>query len=267
MFLPFVLVSAFIIIAAGNRFHGEPTPSLMDPTEANAIQPSTALRSDFQRLTDLRLKHELGDEQFAALGKDDLQARRAGLPEVERALASMLAKPDAFDLAQSLAPLTGSVLANTVFGIGVVGMGLSTAIIIMMINGFVLCEMLGRPWTGWTYRVGTLLPLLTGSLMPFVWSNAFSMFLPTSIFGMMILPIAYLTFFLLMNHRRLLGDAMPRGRVRWIWNCLMSLALLLVFVASLWTIHFKTGKAGLTAFGLFVTAVIVAQVARPKRQN
>ena len=265
MLSPFVLVAACIVVAAGTQFHGKPAQGLLNPADPESVQPSAALKRDYLRLTNLRLKQELGASEFSALGAEAVNARRDALPEADRALASMLAKPDAFDLARSLTPLTGSVLANIVFGIGVVGMGISSAIIIMMINGFVLCEILGRPWTGWTYRVGTLLPLATGSLMPFLWSNAFSMFLPTSIFGMTILPIAYLTFLVLMNHRRLLGDALPRGSKRWLWNTLMAASLVLVFGASLWTIHFKAGTRGLAAFGVFAAAVVAVQLARRNR--
>ena len=42
---------------------------------------------------------------------------------------------------------------------------------------------------------------------------------------MMLLPIAYITFFLMMNSKSLLGDARPRGLARIVWNLLMGVSV------------------------------------------
>ena len=55
----------------------------------------------------------------------------------------MLVQRDAFLLANTLEKLTGPTVAHVVFGIGVVGMAFSTIIILMLINGFTVCEMMG----------------------------------------------------------------------------------------------------------------------------
>ena len=70
----------------------------------------------------------------------------------------MLVKRDAFLLANSLEDLTGKTIAQKVFGIGVVGMAISTIIILMLINGFTICEMVGQPSEGILYRLGSFLP-------------------------------------------------------------------------------------------------------------
>ena len=65
----------------------------------------------------------------------------------------------------------------------------------MLISGFVICEMLGLPPTGWPFRAGTMVAGVIGALGPFFWSGAaFYLAVPTSVFGFVLLPFAYITF-------------------------------------------------------------------------
>ena len=83
---------------------------------------------------------------------------------------------------------------------------------------------------GWQYGVGSLMPA-AGALAPFLWTGGKAQFwlaVPAFVFGMMILPIAYFTFYLMMNSKSLLGDNMPRGGKRVVWNVLMVIVLGLV---------------------------------------
>ena len=126
-------------------------------------------------------------------------------------------------------------VAQKVFGIGVVGMAVSSIIILMLINGFAVCEMAGRPSTGWLYRFGCVLPGISGALGAlFLWSGKANFYLavPTSRFGMVLLPIAYIAFFCLMNNRRVLGDAMPTGATRIVWNILMGVGVSLAVIGA-----------------------------------
>ncbi|MEZ6050581.1 MAG: divalent metal cation transporter [Planctomycetaceae bacterium] len=137
-------------------------------------------------------------------------------------MAAMIVKRDAFNLASSLERLVGAGTAQYVFGLGVLGMAVSTIIILMLINGFVICEMLGLPSTGPVHRVGCYLAGVSG---PFIWSKAgFWLAVPTSMFGMCLLPIAYFAFLFMMNSKSLLGNAMPTGGKRLWWNILMLIA-------------------------------------------
>jgi hypothetical protein len=114
-------------------------------------------------------------------------------------------------------------------------MAISTIIILMLINGFVICELAGKPTTGKLYQFGCILAALAGAFGAlFLWSgNAqFYLAVPTSKFGMVLLPIAYIAFFFLMNNKKLLGDAMPRGASRIWWNVLMSIAVLLALTGA-----------------------------------
>ena len=51
---------------------------------------------------------------------------------------------------------------------------------------------------------------------------------PISVFCFFFIPIAYVTFFVLMNNKRFLGDDIPKGWRRWLWNGGMIIAILVV---------------------------------------
>ena len=188
------------------------------------------------------------------------------LPEADKEMAAMLVKRDAFSLANSLAPLTGEKFSQYVFGIGVVGMAISSIIILMLINGFVVCEMLGLETKGWPYRMGFLAPCL-GIIGPFIWTGGKAQFwlaVPTSVFGMTLLPIAYFTFFLLMNQKSLLGDNMPRGGKRVAWNSLMAVAASLAAFGSIWSVWSNVKWYGIAGVAAFILLALVVQVVRKK---
>ena len=147
------------------------------------------------------------------------------------------------------------------FGIGVLGMAVSTIIILMLINGFVVCEMLGLPDKGMPRRLGSLLAGVSGALGPFLWTGdaKFWLAVPTSMFGMMLLPIAYITFLFMMNSQSLMGDTQHSGGKRLWWNLLMLIAVALATFGSYWSIksspypNIGYGVVG----GLIVLATIV----------
>jgi Mn2+/Fe2+ NRAMP family transporter len=259
MLVPFLLATSCVVIASASRFHTEPVAGLVQPA---ATAPAPGLLADFERNCDARLAAEHGPAAVDRWDGIERAARREALPDGDRALAAMLVKRDAFDLAKALQPFTGDLFANVLFGIGVLGMALSTITLLMLISGFVICEMLGVPAEGRIHRLGTL-AATTGALGPFVWSQAaFYLAVPTSVFGMALLPIAYWTFFLMMNSRRLLGDDLPRGANRVCWNALMLVAAGLATAASLWSIDAKTGWKGLAGLGLFLLTAAVVHLRR-----
>ena len=80
--------------------------------------------------------------------------------------------------------------------------------------------------------------------------------------GLMLLPIAYATFVLMMNRRSLLGDDMPIGWRRAAWNGLMLSSLAVVVATSLYMIRKQTGAIGFVVLVLFLAAVLGAEVYR-----
>ncbi len=152
-----------------------------------------------------------------------------------------LVRRDAFELSKALAPLLGERTASLVFGIGIFGMGFSTIIILMLINGFAFSEMFNQPLGGTPHIIGCLIAGVSGALWPLVWDGDAKLWLAilASSFGMMLLPIAYVTFFMMMNSTKLMGDEKPRGLSRVVWNMLMVISVCGAIVAASTAIYDK----------------------------
>jgi len=275
LLIPFMLATGCVVIAASTQFHGEPAPGLVEmyTTPDSDIKPPGNLVGSFKGLLDKRLEKADKDKIEALKAKDvsedqkkkneaELEKLRASLPEADMKMAAALVRRDAKNLADSLSPLVGSTIAHYVFGFGVLAMAISTIIILMLINGFVVCEMLGVPPHGWPHRLGCYAAGLVGSLGPFFWGDAKAwLVVPTSMFGMVLLPIAYWTFFLMMNSKSLLGDNMPTGLARLRWNVAMLIAAGLATFGSIWSIKTSAYPLyGFLALGGFVFAAIVGRM-------
>jgi Mn2+/Fe2+ NRAMP family transporter len=231
LIVPFVLATGCVVIAAASQFHGN-TADVMVMVESGKTDAKEV--KDYYKYVDKRLSQE-----NANLGGAELDAARAALPEADKKIAAMLAGRDNFALASTLEPMVGKTIAQTLFGVGVLGMALSTIIILMLINGFAFCELINVPPEGAMHRIGSFIPAI-GVLGPFVWGKAApALAVPTSVFGGAMLPIAYFSFLLLMNSRRALGDSMPTGAKRLFWNVLMIFATVVAGFGSAWGLRGK----------------------------
>jgi len=267
LFIPFVLATSFVVMASATQFHARPAPGFLGEVneQGQVMQPARNLVAPYNALLTERLKFGLGTEAFARLSDEQRAAQLASLPEADKRMAAMLVKRDSFNLAEALAPLTGRVFAQYVFGLGVLGMVTGAATMLMTINGLCLCELLNKPRGGWTQRIGSLMVAL-GVLAPLFYNQAaFWLAIVASVCCMTLLPIAYFTFFLMMNQKTLLGDSMPRGGRRLLWNVLMGIACSLASVGSLWTLWAKVRWVGIGAFACFCALVLVVHVARKRR--
>jgi hypothetical protein len=82
------------------------------------------------------------------------------------------------------------------------------------------------------------------------------------------LPIAYVTFLLMMNSRSLLGAAMPTGARRLRWNVLMILATAFATFCCLWSINSSANRdVGFIALGVLLVLATVVQVLRRGRNG
>jgi len=244
LFMPFFLATTCVVIASATQFHGKYDEGLLDPAKKTSLT---------EKLQDAYSKNLSGIQ--AKLG----EAKEPN--DTDKQLAAMLVSRDAFQLAGSLENLTESkAVSQIVFGIGVLGMALSTIIILMLINGFAVTEMLGAEIGGIKHKIGSILPGITGALGSiYLWSNAdakFWLVVPTSVFGMVLLPIAYITFFLMINSKSLMGDALPQGNKRIMLNIAMLVALVAATIGAGWSIWSKAGWWGVGAIALFVYATI-----------
>ena len=227
LFIPFVLATSCVVIAAVSQFHAK-APGINETTTAAQMEGDARKNLD-------KMVAALDQNKFDALKPDqrDLDAYvDASSNLADKQLAVMVIKRDSGPLAQSLENVTGSkAIAQYVFGLGVLGMAISTIIILMLINGFTFTEALGVKTSGPLHRVGSYLPGLTGAFgFLFLWSAVpdakFWLAVPTSRIGMILLPVAYITFFLMMNNRRLMGQSMLQGGKKIIANIVMVAAIL-----------------------------------------
>ena len=252
LFLPFFLATTCVVIASASQFHGKYDEGLLDSSKATAL--TKKLEGAYNKnITAFKAKNGEGAEPN----------------KVDREIAAMLVSRDSFQLAGSLKNLTGSKdLTQTIFGIGVLGMAISTIIILMLINGFVTTEMLGAEIGGMKHKIGSILPGITGALgFLFLWSNADAKFwlaVPTSVFGMVLLPIAYITFFLMINSKSLMGDAIPTGNKRIVLNISMLVALIAATIGAGWSIWSKVQWIGIVAVGIFIALAVVVHFTKSK---
>ena len=278
LFIPYLLATSCVVIASASQFHGRPEAGIVSSTDANGETVAVAgnVQAGVNGLLDARLKEELGADGFATKfgGKDRseaqasaLTAARQNLPDADRKMAAILVKRDNQQLAGALEKLSGKTIAHVVFGIGVLAMAVSTIIILMLINGFALCEALGHEPTSQTFRVGCLLVGLSGALgSMFLWTGNAKAWLvvPTSMFGAALLPIAYVTFFCMMNSKRLLGENLPTGFNRVKWNTLMILALSFAITVSVVSIYQSDATKQMVGFGTLAAIVVLSLIFRAK---
>lgn len=258
MAIPYVLVTSCVVIASASSFHAK----IDDQLKSNdlAVMQQSSMFDSVKGNLVARVDQQLG-AAAATTSEEDKLKLVAELDEREKVLALALVKRNAFQLSQTLAPLLGERLANFIFGLGVLGMGFSSIIILMLINGYAFREMFGRPEGTVPFVVGCLVAGLFGASWVHVWTAdgaRFWLAIFASSFGMMLLPIAYITFFLMMNSRRILGEEKPRGASMLVWNILMGVSVLGALAAAATAIYDKaTDKAHPEAFYAIVGLLVV----------
>jgi len=132
----------------------------------------------------------------------------------------------AVDAAHAFQPLVGLTFGRLVFSFGILSMCLTTLVIEMLICGFVLSEMFHFALHGWAYRISTMLANI-GILGAFYTTP---LWLPviTSSFNLVMMPVAYICFFVLQNKKSYLGDEVNKGIKGGVWNIILVLAILVV---------------------------------------
>ncbi len=246
LFVPFFIATSCVVLAAASSFHGKVDMENLKIGDKTMLETPAIVKT---------LKEFEGDDEAkAAFTKTTLESAN----ENDRILAAMLVKRDTASLAVTLEPFTGKVVAQKIFGIGVLGMAVSTIIILMLINGLAFQELFAGKANSKTainsslsdkgaYFLGCIISGLAGCCFPFIWDNAdakAALAVPTSVIGGALLPIAYFTFLLMMNSKKILGDKRPEGTSRIIWNVLM------IFATTMATIGSYTAVSHKSAFGI-----------------
>ena len=301
LFVPFFLATTCVMIASATQFHGQFNAALVDNNATPKSQKligeykGNLKKRAAAHLSEAELKTAEDDqksfEKYVKSLKDTngtkaeqeknwkaavdnnatlgtlgpwFAAVNEKVPRTERELAAMLVKRDAYQLAGSLDKLTDSPKTTQwIFGIGVVGMAISTIIILMLINGFCITEAIGVEMGGTAHKIGSLLPGVTGALGSILlWGTGaqFWLAVPTSVFGMVLLPVAYFTFICMMNSKSMLGDALPKGGKRVALNIAMGVALVASLIGALWSIWSKLQWLGIGIFAGFIVLVCLGRL-------
>ena len=101
----------------------------------------------------------------------------------------------------------------------------------MLVSGFAACELFGIEPGGWRYRLACLIPA-PGVLGVILWKYMGPWIaIPTSAVCGLMLPIAYVGFFILNNSKKYLKQDKPSGTKAIVWNIAMLIAIV-VSVAS-----------------------------------
>ncbi|MGY8768585.1 MAG: divalent metal cation transporter [Pirellulales bacterium] len=262
MAIPYILVTSCVVIASASQFHAiEPDAQLLskDP----AVMAESDMYGSISPILVKRVTTIKGDAA-KSMSDEEIALEVASLSDVEKQIGLSLVKRNAFQLSSALAPLLGEKTANIVFGIGIFGMGFSTIIILMLINGYVFTEMIGAKQGGKAHIIGCLVAGISGAAWPLLWDGDAKLWLAilTSSFGMMLLPIAYVTFFLMMNSKKILGENKPTGLSMLVWNVLMIFSVIGATIAAGTALYDKVmGSTPQTIkyvlIGVFVVYVIL----------
>jgi len=265
MAIPFVVVTSCIVIAAAHAFHAKADDKFLasDP----AVIQTSPLFGGAEAVLEKRFgKEHPADKSISKLKPDErtkfLAEYASSLSKNERKLAATLVKPSSQQLAATLAPLFGPRASNLVFGLGTLAMAFSTIVILMLINGYAVAEVVTRFDDPVWRLIGGLAAGVVGVFWWTIWTGDSKTWLVVvaSTFGAILLPIAYVSFFLLMNSKKLLGDEKPTGSKMWIWNILMAVGVAGAVAQAVLAVIGKVNEPGTGSFVIvgLVTFCILA---------
>jgi len=229
LFIPFIIATGCVVIASSSQFHGKPAQGFVADEPGGAITKEAPknLIGSWNKLMANRLEAEVGQTEFKRVMGSVLE-----LPEAteEEKREKEEKKMERFQSVMSEADKS-------------------------------------RPPKGWTQKFGTLM-VSVGALGPFFWKEAAPyLAIPTSAFAMVLLPIAYFAFFLLMNQKTFMGKNMPTGGKRILWNVLMAVASGAAAFSSVWVLWSKLGWLGIVLLIAFIALCVVVHFVRKKPQT
>lgn len=269
LFIPFLLATSCIVIASASQFHAKPADGLamaqmvdgkLKPAVVGGkeIVPAPNLVAPYISLLDSRIGNAMGADKFAALPPAQKDAVRNAFPIEERKMAAMLVKRDASNLSETLAPLLGDDVARYVFGLGVLGMAINAVLMNMLICGLCFAEIFGKGASAKWNLCGSMLIALSAVASVFFKGAKMWLVIHAGVIAMVLLPIAYGAFLVIMNSKKILGSEAPRGDKRALWNALMCCSVAASSVASLYVLWNKLGYAGPAIFVGFLALVAVS---------
>jgi len=136
-----------------------------------------------------------------------------------------------------------TLFSRFVLGFGFVGMAFNAITMHMLVCGFAFCELFGIEPGGWKYRLACLLPI-PGIFGVILWKTMGPWIgVPASAISDILLPIAYIAFFILNNRKKYLKEDKPKGGVALAWNIGMLIAIGVVSANAVNYIYMNRGFA------------------------
>ena len=117
------------------------------------------------------------------------------------------------------------IISRVTFGLGIVSMAFNAIILHMIVCGFAACEIFNiKPGTI-KEKLATLIPV-PGLLGVIYWEDIGPWIaMPTGAIAGLLLPVAYIGFFILNNSKKYLGEYKPKGLKALVWNIAMILGI------------------------------------------
>lgn len=117
------------------------------------------------------------------------------------------------------------LFSRIIFGLGIIAMAMTSITMHMLICGFAACEVFGIEPGGWRYRLACLIPA-PGFAGVVLWKYIGPWIaIPASAICGLMLPIAFIAFFILNNSSRYLGKDKPSGIKALAWNIAMLVSI------------------------------------------
>ena len=240
LLIPFLLCSSCLTILSAIAHN-----QLLHSTEVDSSNTEKFIidhtSSPIHDLLAERIKIETGQKEYELLPPFKLEQRIEALPFVEKKLARLVTQTDTKPL---IAILSKTFAPNIkyLFGISVLLISFSTIVILMILNGHLVCEVLGKAHKGAPFQSGSMI-LALSSVGPFVWSDQDNWVADPSYFlSLAILPYALLSFLLMLNSKELLGRQRPKGLNGVITNAGSLIAFLSLGATSFYLVWNHTWK-------------------------
>ena len=253
LFIPFVLCSSCLTILSAVA-HQKMIHSLNEEVSVNTkYSESETIRN----LLKERIIFEIGEEQFQSLPPFQQDEKIESLSKPNYILAHLVSQSDTKKWIHYLSD-SGKEPVKYLLGIVVLLISFSTIVILMVLNGHLICEILGKPHKGAPFQTGSLL-LAVSSIGPFVWSDQDAWVADPSYFlSLAIIPYILLSFLLMLNSKELLGRQYPQGIKGFSLNLGVCLSFLLLGSCSFYLVwnhtwgNFPIGQALVTLIGILV---------------
>ena len=155
LFIPFLLCSSCITLlsaVAHQRLIGEPIESI----EKNSLFVEKESSSQVHDLLALRVSYEIGKHEYNALAPFQQEEKINDLSLADQRLAKLVISSNIKQWILSFSQ-GGNESLKYLLGVSVILISFSTIVVLMVLNGHLVCEVLGKPHKGAPFQSGSLL--------------------------------------------------------------------------------------------------------------